>query len=88
MVVDFDGRVLAQVDPGPGEKIVVGPIDIDALHAERDRRRGHDMLGHLRSSAHNYLSRDYLPPAGDQAGQITKQTNEQRIETARCWRSK
>jgi predicted amidohydrolase len=86
MVVDFDGRVLAQVDPGPGEKVVVGPIDIDALHAERERRRGHDMLGHLRSSAHNYLTRDYLPAAGDQAGQITKQTNEQRIDAARKWR--
>ena len=88
MVVDFDGRVLAQVDPGPGEKVVVGPIDIDALHIERERRRGHDMLGHLRSSAHTYMSRDYLPPAGDKASQITKQTNEQRIETARSWRTK
>ena len=25
MVVDYDGRILAQADPGPGEKIVVGP---------------------------------------------------------------
>ena len=31
MVVDYDGRILAQVDPGPGEKIVVGPIDLAAL---------------------------------------------------------
>src|SRR5262249_22773403 len=28
MVVDYDGRILAQADPGPGEKIVVGPIDL------------------------------------------------------------
>ena len=28
MIVDFDGRILAQADPGPGEKIVVGPIDL------------------------------------------------------------
>ena len=36
MVVDYDGRILAQADPGPGEKIVVGPIDLAALRAERD----------------------------------------------------
>ena len=41
MVVDFDGRILAQADPGPGEKIVVGPIDLAALRAERERRGGH-----------------------------------------------
>ena len=34
MVVDYDGRILAQADPGPGEKIVVAPIDIDALRRE------------------------------------------------------
>jgi predicted amidohydrolase len=52
MVVDYDGRILAQADPGPGEKIVVAPIDIDALRAERDRRTGHHMLGHLRTEAY------------------------------------
>ena len=39
MVVDYDGRILTQADPGPGEKIVVGPIDIAALRSERERRR-------------------------------------------------
>jgi predicted amidohydrolase len=48
MVVDFDGRILAQADPGPGEKIVVGPIDLEALRFERERRRGHRMAAHLR----------------------------------------
>jgi predicted amidohydrolase len=52
MVVDFDGRILAQADPGPGEKIVVGPIDLAALRAERGRRRGHHLLNHLRHSAY------------------------------------
>ena len=28
MIVDFDGRILAQAEAGPGERIVVGPIDI------------------------------------------------------------
>ena len=35
MIVDYDGRILSQADPGPGEKIVVGPIDLAALRAER-----------------------------------------------------
>jgi predicted amidohydrolase len=51
MVVDFDGRILAQADPGPGEKIVVGPIDLASLRAERSRRRGHCFLDHLRTEA-------------------------------------
>lgn len=52
MVVDFDGRILAQADPGPGEKIVVGPIDLAALRAERRRRKGHNLLSHLRAEAY------------------------------------
>lgn len=52
MVVDYDGRILAQADPGPGEKIVVAPIDLDALRHERERRLGHQMLGHLRMEAY------------------------------------
>lgn len=52
MVVDFDGRVLAQADPGPGEKVVVAPIDLDALRAERSRRTGHHHLAHLRTEAY------------------------------------
>jgi predicted amidohydrolase len=52
MIVDYDGRILAQADPGSGDKIVVGPIDLAALRAERDRRRGHHMLAHLRTEAY------------------------------------
>jgi predicted amidohydrolase len=52
MIVDYDGRILAQADPGPGEKIVVGPIDLAALRADRQRRRGHNMQGHLRMEAY------------------------------------
>lgn len=61
MLVDYDGRILAQADPGPGEKIVVGPVDLDALRAERIRRRGHDMRAHLRSEIHPYLGKPVLP---------------------------
>lgn len=52
MIVDFDGRILAQADPGPIEKIVVGPIDLAALRHERERRRGHHLLAHLRTEAY------------------------------------
>ncbi len=53
MIVDYDGRILAQADPGAGAKIVVGPIDLHALRDERKRRRGHHMLNHLRIEAYS-----------------------------------
>jgi predicted amidohydrolase len=46
MIVDYDGRIVSQADPGPGEKIVVGPVDLAAQRAERERRRGHRLLSH------------------------------------------
>jgi predicted amidohydrolase len=61
MAVDYDGRILAQADPGPDEKIVVAPIDISALRAERDRRAGHHMLGHLRTESHRHSHRPIYP---------------------------
>jgi formamidase len=63
MVLDFDGRILAQADPGPGEKIVVGPIDLAALRQERQRRSGHDMRAHLRSEIRTYLNQPRFVPA-------------------------
>lgn len=57
MIVDFDGRILTQAEPGPGEKIVVGPIDIGALRAERGRRRGHAMVNHLRVETYSGYDR-------------------------------
>ena len=65
MVVDYDGRILAQADPGPGEKVVVAPIDIGSLRSERDRRMGHDTRAHTRSEMYSYLDRGYLHPAGE-----------------------
>jgi len=62
MIVDYDGRVLAQADPGPGEKVVVAPIDVRTLREERARRRGHDTLGHLRTEIHP-LPQSGLPAA-------------------------
>lgn len=63
MVVDFDGRILAQADSGPGEKVVVAPIDIGALRHERTRRLGHDMRSHHRPSAYRYGQQPGLLPA-------------------------
>ncbi|MBA3564333.1 MAG: nitrilase [Gammaproteobacteria bacterium] len=81
MVVDYDGRILAQAEPGPGERIVVAPIDITALRAERERRLGHDMRAHLRSSVHPYLQQDWLEPAG--AGGIAMASLRSRIARAK-----
>ena len=53
MIVDFDGRILAQAEPGPGERIVIGPIDLAALRHERERRRDRAR----RSSSHRSRSR-------------------------------
>ena len=61
MVVDFDGRVLAQADPGPGEKIVYAPVDVGALRHERTVRRGHQNLAHLRSELYPMYRRPWYP---------------------------
>lgn len=50
MAVDYDGRILAQADPGPGEKIVAAEIDLGALREARQRRLGHNLLAHLRTA--------------------------------------
>jgi hypothetical protein len=84
MIVDYDGRILAQADPGPGEKIVVGPIDLAALRAERERRRGHHLLAHLRMESYSAYRRSIYPgslAAG--AASLTVQGNEQAIAAAR-----
>jgi predicted amidohydrolase len=83
MVVDYDGRILAQADPGPGEKVVVAPLDIDALRHERGRRRGHDMRAHLRSEVHAYLATGRLEPGGGAAEDFTRAAIEQRIQAAK-----
>jgi len=62
MVVDYDGRILAQADPGPGEKIVVAEIDLGALREARRQRMGHNPLAHLRREAYPMAAYGY--PAG------------------------
>src|SRR5918998_1145283 len=69
-VIDFDGRVLAEASQGPGERIVVAPLDVSALRHERAARRGHHMLSHLRTEAYPVYSEPRYPPKteGDDAG--------------------
>lgn len=52
MIVDFEGRILAQAEPGPFEKVVVAPIDLPALRHARQRQQGHQTLAHLRPQAY------------------------------------
>jgi predicted amidohydrolase len=61
-VIDFEGRILADASPGPGERIVVAPVDISALRHERETRRGHSMLAHLRTEAYPVYQKHFYPP--------------------------
>ena len=85
-VVDFDGRVLAEASPGPGERIVVAPVDIGALRHERAARRGHHMLAHLRTEAYPvYRTRGFAPADGDpgRAQSLSYERNCARIDEAK-----
>ena len=63
MIVDYDGRILAQADAGPGEKIVVAEIDIGALRAARQGRLMHNPLAHLRQGIYRTRTDQGYPPA-------------------------
>ncbi|MBY0456367.1 MAG: nitrilase, partial [Gemmataceae bacterium] len=76
MIVDFDGRILSQADPGPGEKIVVGPVDLAALEAERERRSGHALLAHRRPEVYRHAATPAYPPGGAAGGPLTFAGNE------------
>jgi len=84
MIVDFDGRILAQADPGAGAKIVVANIDIAALREERARRVGHSMLAHLRTEAYPVYRESFF--AGGQhtrADDLDVETTKRTIEQAK-----
>jgi predicted amidohydrolase len=81
MIIDYDGRILSQAEPGPGERVVIAPIALDTLRYERDRRFGHDMRSHLRSEAYSYLRTQHLPPAAVHPLEV--ETTRERIADAR-----
>jgi predicted amidohydrolase len=82
MIVDYDGRVLAQAEPGTGEKIIVGPVDLAALRAERQRRRGHHMLAHLRTEAYPKYGQPIYPAGKGKEGTITVEKNDESLRQA------
>jgi predicted amidohydrolase len=81
MLVDFEGRILAQADPGPGEKVVVAAIDLAALRHERQRRRGHQMLAHLRTEAYPVYTKPVFERAA-RAGDLSIESNDRRTAAA------
>jgi formamidase len=84
MVVDYDGRVLAQASPGPGERIVVSPIDVTALRHERATRRGHLTLAHLRTEAYPVYKDHVYPPEVALGGELSYEGNNTRIDEAKA----
>ncbi len=82
MVVDYDGRTLAEASAGPGERIVLAPINIDALRQERQRRTGHSMPAHLRSELYTE-QRKTIFPAASGAKARTVETQTQLIENSK-----
>ncbi len=87
MIVDYDGRILAQAEAGPGERIVIGPIDIAALRAERERRAGHHMLSHLRTELYAAYRDPVYPRAGaTQSWPLSVEGNTRLIKDAKSKR--
>lgn len=81
MLVDFEGRLLAQADPGPGDKIVVATLDLDALRHERSVRRGHQNLAHLRTETLPMYQAPMYPGGG--ADKLSVEENDRRIAEAK-----
>lgn len=88
MIVDFEGRLLAQAEPGPGEAIVVAPVDITALRHERQVRQGHQMLAHLRSECYPMYGQRYYPAGAASRGTLSVERNRAAIEEAKVGLSK
>ena len=83
-IVDFDGRMLAEASPGPGERIVIAPIDISALRHERESRAGHHMLAHLRTEAYPvYSGHRYPPGPASFTGHLSYERNLELIRLAK-----
>jgi hypothetical protein len=75
--------VLSEASPGPGERIVVAPLDITALRHERASRRGHHMLAHLRTEAYPTYSHHQYPPDSDQSTRHSYENNNRLLDRAK-----
>ena len=92
---EIDGRIATTLfvvyPPGiativPGERIVVAPLDISALRHERETRRGHLTLAHLRTEAYPVYATPHYPPAprtADRAAQLSYERNNALIYAAK-----
>jgi len=79
-IVDFDGRLVVEASPGPGERIVTGPVDVSALRHERESRQGHHMLAHLRTEAYPIYRQPVYPPLSEP---LSYESNLRRIATSK-----
>jgi hypothetical protein len=76
--------MLAEASPGPGERIVVAPVDISALRHERGIRRGHHMLAHLRTEAYPvYQHHQYPPQLAGEDEPVSYERNNRLIDEAK-----
>ena len=56
--------MLAQAAPGDGERLTIGPIDIDMLRYCRKNQLMQNMPAHLRMEAYPYYKREVYPASG------------------------
>ena len=82
-VVDFDGRLLAEASPGPGERIVVAPLDISALRHERQSRIGHHMPAQLRTEAYDVYQHDAYSSQHLKNEPLSYSKNQQNIKASK-----
>ncbi len=82
MVVDYDGRIVAQATPGSGERVVVAPVDLEMLRLERERRLAHLMPKHLRTEAHPVYRESVFPGGGfDPDQDLDYEANRRHLES-------
>ena len=82
MIVDYDGRILTQATPGPGERLVAAAINLDMLRHERRVRRAHQMMAHLRAEAYPMYQKSFYAGAHDSTD-VSITELEQRIDKAK-----
>ena len=84
MFADPQPTVVSQATPGEGEKIVVGPIDVELVRRERSTRLAHQMMAHLRTEAHPvYRCPGYPAASFGSRTEFTYKDNEETIEQAK-----
>ena len=83
MIVDYDGRILTQATPGPGERIVAAAINLDMLRHERRVRRAHQMMVHLRAEAYPMYGKTFYAGARHAMTDVSITDLEQRIDKAK-----